>query len=94
MNEDEAKVESSEGTETAPLSTPTVSIEALATKLNTTPKRLRGFLREFFPRDETKSRWQIPPALSRKIERKYKTEILDPRAKKQAKVEKELEGQA
>ncbi len=87
----EVKVDNSEDTEIA--SPATVSLKTLADKLGTTQKRLRGFLREFFPRDAKKARWEISPLMARKVERKYKTEVIDLRAKKQQKLQKELEGQ-
>jgi hypothetical protein len=90
--ENEVKVDNAESTET--VSPATVSLKTLADKLGTTPKRLRGFLREFFPRDVKKARWEISPVMAKKVERKYKTQVIDLRAKKQQKLQKELEGQA
>ena len=91
MNQEEATTDS---TETTPPSLNSVSLQALADKLGTSPKRLRGFLREFFPRDVKKARWEISLAMAKKVERKFKTEVADRQAKKQEKLQKELEGQA
>ncbi|MFA4835458.1 MAG: hypothetical protein WC749_05240 [Dehalococcoidia bacterium] len=91
LSENEGKVES---TETTVPPTTSVSIGELATKLGTSEKRLRGFLRVHFSRDTKGGKWKISPSLAKQITKKYKTEILDPRAKKQEKLQKELEGQA
>ena len=54
------------------IETETLTPQELATKLHTTPKRLRAILRTEFPRETKGKKWEIIPELAKKITKAYK----------------------
>jgi len=45
----------------------TITPQEIATKLHTTPKRLRAILRAEFPRETKGKKWEITPEVAKKV---------------------------
>jgi len=66
--------------------------EALAKRLGITAKMVRAILRTEHPGEVKRKRWESPLTLAKKVERNYKARLKEREAKKQADIEKQLEG--
>ena len=53
----------------------TITPQELATKLHTTPKRLRATLRAEFPRETKGKKWEITPEVAKKVTKAYKAKV-------------------